>query len=254
MTCIKRWRQRSKCLMMLFGFWKFCRSWKQPSQVVIKKVGTTVFKLAAPISPVSNLSSTSSTVDLGLSTVEANDYGNPFPESSLNAQNEVPSVLSTLPVALVVEQTARILEDIKKKIQQQKAEEEQLRQLQSQWHNSDEKLADISKSFVVLKHETKDNTGTSNASRREFLPRTLSPDSGTAEQFSASSSISPPYLTSHTHNNSLLYQNSDDEMFKPLLAFSSFVPTTLANVSARTSSGWVTQPGKANCDVPSDPR
>jgi hypothetical protein len=225
--------------------------------VVIKKVGSTVFKLAAPISPVSNLSSTSSTVDLAHSTVETNGYGKPFAEASFN---EVPpSVLSSLPVALVVEQTARILEDIKKKIQQQKAAEEQLKleQIQwsnaeekltnsevSQWNNFDEKLAnvEVSKSFVVLKPDTKDSTGTFNAPRREFTPRALSPDSGTAEQLSASSSISPPYLTSHNnnnnhHRNSLLYQNSDDEMFKPLLAFSSFVPTTLASLPARANSG-----------------
>lgn len=178
-------------------------------------------------------------MDLRLSAVETDDYRKPFPESSLNAQNEIPSVLSTLPVALVVEQTARILEDIKKKIQQQKDEEAQLK-LQSQWNNSDEKIAEIPQSFVVLKPETKENAGPFNVTRREFLPRALSPDSGTAEQFSASSSISPPYLTTSNNNHnssSLAYQNSDDEMFKPFLAFTSFVPPTLAILPARTFSG-----------------
>lgn len=49
-----------------------------------------------------------------VSSKESEVYQEDFEDSASDVVPEVPSVLSTLPVALVVEQTARILEDIKK--------------------------------------------------------------------------------------------------------------------------------------------
>lgn len=97
------------------------------------------------------------------------------------------SSFSSLPVALVVEQTARILEDIKRKIQLQKEEEERLRiERERERELSPIVTADDSifntKSFIILKN----------------APPSLSPDSGCTDYgpFSASSSISPPFLSS----------------------------------------------------------
>lgn len=90
---------------------------------------------------------------------------------------------SSLPVALVVEQTAKILEDIKRKIQLQKEEEERQR-LERERESELSPVDPIfnTKSFIILKN----------------APPSLSPDSGTdyGPSFSASSSISPPFLSS----------------------------------------------------------
>ena len=163
-------------------------------------------------------------------------------------QVEIPSL--ALPVALVVEQTARILEDIKRKIQQQKDEEERLKLEQQNASESptyfsisrsvrapsDEGIysASTTKSFIVLNNhhysDTSAPTKTISPLNHTSIPRSLSPDSGTDyEPFSASSSISPPFLASITKGTSSdcmkLSHNSDDDIFKPLSAFSSFVPS-----------------------------
>jgi hypothetical protein len=179
-------------------------------------------------------------------------YQEGFQEMTTNdAPVEIPSVLSTLPVALVVEQTARILEDIKRKIQQQKEEEERLKLEQQNRSESptyfslsrpvrapsDEEIfnASTTKSFIVLNHRYSDSsvtTKTISPLNHTSIPRSLSPDSGTDyEPFSASSSISPPFLANFTKGTSSdfmkLSHNSDDEIFKPLSSFSSFVPSTV---------------------------
>ncbi|CRL07601.1 CLUMA_CG020566, isoform A [Clunio marinus] len=194
-------------------------------------------------------------------------YQEEFEESTTDALPEVPSLLSTLPVALVVEQTARILEDIKKKIQLQKEEEER-QKLEQQNRSqsptfftlsrsvrapsSDDGIFSTSttKSFIILNHRYSDSAAPpKNLSplNNTSIPRSLSPDSGTDyEPFSASSSISPPFLST-TKNNNLgsnsdvmkLSHNSDDEIFKPISSFSSFMPSTappkLNTISPTTS-------------------
>lgn len=172
-----------------------------------------------------------------------------FDESSASELPEVPSTFSSLPVALVVEQTARILEDIKRKIQQQKEEEE--RQKLEQQRNrsesptyftlsrpvrapSDEGIfsANTTKSFIILNHRYSDSSAPSKTLsplNNPSIPRSLSPDSGTDyEPFSASSSISPPFLSAAKGSHSdvtKLSHNSDDEIFKPLSSFPPFVPS-----------------------------
>lgn len=190
---------------------------------------------------------------------------NVYQENEGQTTNEapVPSVLSTLPVALVVEQTARILEDIKRKIQQQKEEEERLRQEQlkqksesptyfpititrpvlapaAKSFSSDEGIFSATKSFIVINHH-QDNDNWANSSKtisplnHTSIPRSLSPDSGTEYPFSASSSISPPFMTSIAKGTSSdcvkLSHNSDDEIFKPISTFSPFVPTATPKYS-----------------------
>lgn len=179
-------------------------------------------------------------------------YQDGYEESTVDAQPETPLVLSTLPVALVVEQTARILEDIKRKIQQQKQEEE--RQKLEQQNRSESPTyftltrpicapssddgifsASTTKSFVVLNHRYSDGAALPNnisPLNHTSIPQSLSPDSGTDyEPFSASSSISPPFLSATKRTNDStsdfmkLSHNSDDEIFKPLSSFSNFVPT-----------------------------
>lgn len=183
-----------------------------------------------------------------VSSEEPEVYQEGFNEATTNdAPVDIPSVLSTLPVALVVEQTARILEDIKRKIQQQKEEEERLKLEQQNRSESptyftlsrpirapsDEGIFSTSttKSFIILNHRYSDSSAPSKTIsplNHTSIPRSLSPDSGTDyEPFSASSSISPPFLTSITKGTSSdfmkLSHNSDDEIFKPLS--SSFVPS-----------------------------
>ena len=186
-----------------------------------------------------------------VSSEEPEMYQDDYEESTIDAQPEIPSILSTLPVALVVEQTARILEDIKRKIQQQKEEEERLKLEQQNRSespyftltrpirapSSDDGIfsARTTKSFVVLNHRYSDGAALpNNISPLNYtsIPQSLSPDSGTDyEPFSASSSISPPFLsaTKRTNDSTLdfmkLSHNSDDEIFKPLSSFSKFVPT-----------------------------
>lgn len=189
-----------------------------------------------------------------VSTEEPELYEDDYEESTIDAQPGIPSVLSTLPVALVVEQTARILEDIKRKIQLQKEEEERQKlELQNRSESptyftltrpirapsSDDGLfsASTTKSFVVLNHRYSDGaTLPNNISplNHTSIPQSLSPDSGTDyEPFSASSSISPPFLSTTKRTNDStsdvmkLSHNSDDEIFKPLSSFSKFVPTAL---------------------------
>lgn len=153
--------------------------------------------------------------------------------------HEAPSVLSTLPVALVVEQTARILEEIKRKIQLQKEEEERLK-MGPVRAPSDEGIfnPNTTKSFIILPHRYSDSAAPSNTISPlniTSFATSLSPDSGTDyEPFSASSSISPPFLSStKRETNSSAYDvmklshNSDDEIFKPLSNYSPFVPLML---------------------------
>lgn len=175
-----------------------------------------------------------------------------FEETISEKLPEVPSVLSTLPVALVVEQTRVILEDIKRKIQLQKEEEERQKleqQNRAESPNyftlsrpirapSDEGIfsSNTTKSFIILNHRYSDSSAPSKTIsplNTSSIPRSLSPDSGTDyEPFSASSSISPPFLstTKRVNNGSTsdvmkLSHNSDDEIFKPLSSLSPFVPT-----------------------------
>lgn len=184
------------------------------------------------------------------------------------------SKLSTLPVALVVEQTARILEDIKKKIQLQK-EEEKLRRdeeekdliVKSPTLNSstssipnaakytreasEERTfsASSTKSFIILSNSrygdvmtpsrvATSTNSTKNPATSSTIPRSLSPDSGTdfSLPFSASSSISPPFLKlDEKGNNNLVNRSnphvdytmkfphnaSDNEIFKSLTSYTS---------------------------------
>lgn len=205
--------------------------------------------------------------DFSLKIVERHDE-NDESLSTVDDSMEIPSKLSSLPVALVVEQTARILEDIKKKIQLQREEEERLRNEEQQ--NESQKLieesptvvktststfstlpkqaresseertfsASSTKSFVILNNSRFGDA--SNTSATQKIPttttaiptRSLSPDSGTefSLPFSASSSISPPFLSEKKGNtNSLDYPSklfshnnvSDDEIFKSLTTYSS---------------------------------
>lgn len=211
------------------------------------------FKLA-PISPISNIPSAPPAEPV-VSSEEPEVYQEGYQESN-DTHTDIPSVLSTLPVALVVEQTARILEDIKRKIQQQKDEEERLRLEQQNRSESpnyfslsrpirtpDEGIfsASTTKSFVILNHRySSDSAPPNNISplNHTSIPRSLSPDSGTDyEPFSASSSISPPFLSTIKRTNNSgstsdfmkLSHNSDDEIFKPLScsSFSHFIPSTV---------------------------
>jgi hypothetical protein len=168
---------------------------------------------------------------------------------------EVPSVLSSL---LVVEETARILEDIKRKIQLQKEEERQKleqqknrsdspnyfslsRPIQVPSENSNDEgifSVNTTKSFIILNNRYSDSSitvpKTISPLNNSSIPQSLSPDSGTDyEPFSASSSISPPFLstTKRADNGSTsdvmkLSHNSDDEIFKPLSSFISPIPST----------------------------
>jgi hypothetical protein len=232
----------------------------------------------APISPISGLSSgseitsqtaqkdiddsTSSTSVEDTTTIVEKDIENES-LSTVDDPLEIPSKLSSLPVALVVEQTARILEDIKKKIQLQREEEERLRNEQeSQKHqlvdsptvktssfslpkqareSSEERTfsASSTKSFVILNNSRFGDASNTSATQTQqkisttttAIPRSLSPDSGTefSLPFSASSSISPPFLSEKKGNtNSLDYPSklfshnvSDDEIFKSLTTYSS---------------------------------
>lgn len=188
-------------------------------------------------------------------------YQDEFQDTTKNdTPVEIPSVLSTLPVALVVEQTARILEDIKRKIQQQKEEEERLKLEQQQNRSesptyfslsrpirapSDEGIfsASTTKSFIILNHRYSDSSAPSKTIsplNHTSIPRSLSPDSGTDyEPFSASSSISPPFLANITKGTSSdfmkLSHNSDDEIFKPLSSFPSFIPSTVPSKYTKVS-------------------
>lgn len=157
---------------------------------------------------------------------------------------DVPSVLSTLPVALVVEQTARILEEIKRKIIQRKEEEEEQRKLEQQdgsesptyfalprpiRTSSEDGIfnSNIGKSFIILNNQfdTVAQTKPVSPSIHATVPRSLSPDSGTDfEPFSASSSISPPFLFTTNISSS--------ERVKPFSSFSHFVPTTSSKQKA----------------------
>lgn len=114
-------------------------------------------------------------------------------------------------MALVVEQTARILEDIKRKIQLQKEEEERQRlerERERELSPAGEEAIFNSKSFIILKN----------------APPSLSPDSGTDYgPYSASSSISPPFLSSSIKDrestfvdgvNSLIPSRPQSESFK----------------------------------------
>lgn len=198
-----------------------------------------------------------------MSSQEPVVYQEGFQDTTRDGRPEIPSTFSTLPVALVVEQTARILEDIKRKIQQQKEEEER-QKLEQQTRSdsptyfslsrpirapSDEGIfsASTAKSFVILNHRYSDSaTLPSNISplNHTSVPRSLSPDSGTDyEPFSASSSISPPFLstTKRADNSSTSdfmkhSHNSDDEIFKPLSSFvPSILPPKLTAISPTTS-------------------
>lgn len=200
-----------------------------------------------------------------VSSGEPEGYQDEYEESTVDAQPKIPSVLSTLPVALVVEQTARILEDIKRKIQQQKEEEERMKleliRSESPTYftltrpvrapSSDDGIfsASTTKSFVVLNHRYSDGAALPNnisPLNQTSIPQSLSPDSGTDyEPFSASSSISPPFLSTTKRTNDFtsdfmkLSHNSDDEIFKPLSSFSKFVPAVmppkLTTISPTTS-------------------
>lgn len=155
--------------------------------------------------------------------------------STVNDTVELPSTFSSLPVALVVEQTARILEDIKKKIQLQREEEERLRNEQEKEssttkivrESSEERTfsASSTKSFVILNNNRSSFGDTTTHVKR--IPKSLSPDSGTdySLPFSASSSISPPFLSEKNkgNTNSTDYPSkfSDDEIFKSLTTYSS---------------------------------
>lgn len=265
--------------------------------------GKTTAKLA-PISPISNLSPTpppphdtsspTSTRTKAATTVTAKCdddddvrssikidtvrsyatiiHDEPHHESadseSENCAEYTSSKLSSLPVAMVVEQTARILEDIKKKIQLQKQEEEKLRRDEEEKEMnvksptilrassryardaSEERTysASSTKSFIILSNNrygdaaTPSKHATSNTSAPQAIatiPRSLSPDSGTdfSLPFSASSSISPPFLKriDEKGNNNLASRNnpyvdyaaapkfphnaSDNEIFKSLTSY-----------------------------------
>lgn len=207
----------------------------------------------APISPLSNLPSAPPSEPV-VSSEEPEVYQEGYQELKNDVHSDIPSALST-PVALVVEQTARILEDIKRKIQQQKEEEERQKLEQQNRSESpnyfslsrpirtpDEGIfsASTTKSFVILNHRYSDSAALPNnisPLNHTSIPRSLSPDSGTDyEPFSASSSISPPFLSTIKRTNNSgstsdfmkLSHNSDDEIFKPLSSFSHFVPSTVS--------------------------
>lgn len=221
----------------------------------------------APVSPISSLPSAPPADEPVVPLEEPEVYQEGYREpTSESLQHEIPSVLSTLPVALVVEQTARILEDIKRKIQLQKEEEER-QKLEQQNRSesppyfslskparapSDEGIfsANATKSFIILNHRYSDSSAPPNnvsPLNQTSIPRSLSPDSGTDyEPFSASSSISPPFLSTIKRTNTgstsdvmKLSHNSDDEIFKPLSSFSPFIssmlPPKITAVSPTTS-------------------
>lgn len=212
------------------------------------------FKLA-PISPISNLPEDPPTNEPFVPSEQPDVFQEGFQESSSDEPIDKPSVLSTLPVALVVEQTARILEDIKRKIQLQKEEVER-QKLEAT--SEPESLSDYTfikpvpesprkttfdeeifrkqrpKSFIILNSRYGDNTIQPSISpiKNNSNPRSLSSDSGTDyEPFSASSSISPPFSsTVKQANNDFNYdlmKFSNDKSFKPLPNLPSFTPSTL---------------------------
>lgn len=175
-----------------------------------------------------------------------------YPEPENETQR--PSILSTLPVALVVEQTARILEDIKKKIQEEKRQklEQQIRS-----ESPSPSYSELSRpSFVILNHRHSTSSAILNnisPLNQTSFPRSLSPDSGTDyEPFSASSSISPPFLSKLKRTNAgstsdvmKLSHNSDDDIFKPVSSFSPLIQTTnLAKISPTTSLNSIHTPAR----------
>lgn len=219
----------------------------------------------APISPISNPSSDPPQEEPFVPSEQPDIYQEGFQEVTFGETTndeevvvaKVPSVLSTLPVALVVEQTARILEDIKRKIQLQKEEEERLK-LEAKT-DDDDSLMDLAiirpihesirkkvfddelfsihppKSFIILNSTTITQSSLS-PTKITSNPRSLSSDSGTDyEPFSASSSISPPFPSTVKHTNSdfnydvikQFSNNSEDETFKALPKHSSFSPSKL---------------------------
>lgn len=105
---------------------------------------------------------------------------------------------------MVVEQTAKILEDIKRKIQLQKEEEERLRKEREQ-EELTMRLSPLAETnFFNSTSTTTTSTTSSSMSTKSFIilnhtkALSLSPDSGTDYgPFSASSSISPPFLSSN---------------------------------------------------------
>lgn len=171
---------------------------------------------------------------------QTNVFHEGFSEPPSYEAIEKPTVLSTLPVALVVEQTARILEDIenvltirKRKLQMQKEEEEEERLKQQEQTSECDSLTDFSfikpslesttsstleeelltspapRSFIILNNRHGDSSAQPNLSPTVITsnPRSLSSDSGTDyEPFSASSSISPPFTsTIKQANNDFTY-------------------------------------------------
>lgn len=167
----------------------------------------------APISPLTNLPPPP--CDVPLTTTSTNSIEDSTTAVDLTTEEDplddplpLPptiSSFSSLPVALVVEQTARILEDIKRKIQLQKEEEERQKRERELSPVTAEDSIFNSKSFIILKN----------------APPSLSPDSGTDYgPFSASSSISPPFLSSsvkdreNTFVNSLTPSRPHSENFK----------------------------------------
>lgn len=219
-----------------------CRSW---AFFHVDKIRTRTalqlwFKLA-PISPITNPPSDAPGAPFVLSE-QTDVFHEGFSEPPSYEAIEKPTVLSTLPVALVVEQTARILEDIenvltirKRKIQMQKEEEEEEERLKQQEQTSEcDSLTDFSyikpaslesttsstleeeifgspapKSFIILNNRHGDSSTQPNLSPTVITsnPRSLSSDSGTDyEPFSASSSISPPFTsTIKQANNDFTY-------------------------------------------------
>lgn len=177
------------------------------------------------------------------------------PDDCPEAENDIqrPSILSTLPVALVVEQTARILEDIKKKIQ----EEKRLKlELQNRSESPSPSYSELSRpSFVILNHRHSSSSAILNnisPLNQTSFPRSLSPDSGTDyEPFSASSSISPPFLSKLKRTNAgstsdvtKLSHNSDDDIFKPVSSFSPLIQTNLTSISPTTSLNSIHTPAR----------
>lgn len=168
-------------------------------------------------------------------------------------ETQRPSILSTLPVALVVEQTARILEDIKKKIQ----EEKRLKlEQQNRSESPSPSYSELSRpSFVILNHRHSTSSAILNnisPLNQTSFPRSLSPDSGTDyEPFSASSSISPPFLSKLKRTNAgstsdvmKLSHNSDDDIFKPVSSFSPLIQTNLTSISPTTSLNSIHTPAR----------
>ncbi|KAG5669701.1 hypothetical protein PVAND_017583 [Polypedilum vanderplanki] len=149
----------------------------------------------APISPISNLPSddhltSAPVVSLNTTLLNIDDDN-----SIQDATSQHVSTFSSLPiVADVVEQTARILEDIKRKIQLQKEEEEEEERLKKE-----REISSILPETAVV---TTTPSTLSSTSAKSFIilnhPKnlSLSPDSVGTDYPSASSSISPPFMKS----------------------------------------------------------